>query len=111
MKYIKLFFVIFLLAACAKTTPTPTPQQETESTPAPYEVTIFEAENQAKASQPRLDDPRPNIIFIFTDDQPYHTVQFMPTTITSPDTGVFAHERVSGWEAGASRSSAFQTLV
>ena len=59
--------------------PTPASAEEPESTPAPYSPTIFEVENEAKASQTRLDDPRPNIIFIFTDDQPYHTTQFMPT--------------------------------
>lgn len=85
MKYKKIFFSIlmgvFLLAACAKVeaSPTPAPQQEPQSTPTPYSVTIFGAKNQAKASQTRLDDPRPNIIFIFTDDQPYHTTQYMPT--------------------------------
>lgn len=85
MKHIQFAFVILagmiLLIACAsdQATPTPVPQQEAESTPEPYSVTIFGAENTTKASQARLDDPRPNIVFIFTDDQPHHTVQFMPT--------------------------------
>lgn len=79
MKYIKLIFILCLLAACAKATPTPAPQQGSESTPQPYAPTLFEAENQVRASQSRLDDPRPNIIFILTDDQPYHTIQYMPT--------------------------------
>ena len=70
-----------LFAACVKAeaTPTASPQEEPASTPAPYLPTIFEVQNDAKASQTRLEDPRPNIIFIFTDDQPYHTVQYMPT--------------------------------
>jgi len=84
MKYTKIIFAIvagmFLLAACVKTktTPSASPDQPS-STPAPYLPTIFEAQNEAKASQTRLDDPRPNIIFILTDDQPFHTVQYMPT--------------------------------
>ena len=82
MKYRKLIFAmgIFLLAACVKaeTTPTASPEGPVP-TPAPYSPTIFEVQNEAKASQARLDDPHPNIIFIFTDDQPYHTVQYMPT--------------------------------
>jgi N-acetylglucosamine-6-sulfatase len=45
----------------------------------PYSKTIFELEVKSKVSQRRLDDPRPNIILILTDDQPYHTVQYMPT--------------------------------
>ena len=84
MKYIKLIFTILmgilLLAACAKAESTPTASpEEPASTPVPYSPTIFEVQNDAKASQARLDDPRPNIIFILTDDQPYHTVQYMPT--------------------------------
>ena len=85
MKYIKSIFAIvvgsILLAACVKvgTTPTASAEEQPASTPAPYLPTIFEVQNDAKASQTRLDDPRPNIIFIFTDDQPYHTVQYMPT--------------------------------
>jgi len=85
MKTLKIFFVIIvgltLLAACnsAKATPTAILQEEPATTPVPYSPTIFEVQNDAKASQARLDDPRPNIIFIFTDDQPYHTVEYMPT--------------------------------
>jgi arylsulfatase A-like enzyme len=79
MKYIRLFFVIFFLAACVKAESTPTASSDPAAAPAPYSPTIFEVKNDAKASQTRLDDPRPNIIFILTDDQPYHTVEYMPT--------------------------------
>jgi N-acetylglucosamine-6-sulfatase len=78
MKYTKLIFVIFL-AACVKAEATPTASSEPAATPAPYLPTIFQVQNDAKAAQTRLDDERPNIIFILTDDQPYETVQFMPT--------------------------------
>ncbi len=84
MKYIRIFFFIvtgiFLLAACVSVEANPTASMELPAaTPAPYLTTIFKAESEAMASQTRLDDPRPNVIFIFTDDQPYHTTQYMPT--------------------------------
>jgi hypothetical protein len=50
-----------------------------DSTPIAYVPTIFEVEGIAKVSRRRLDDRRPNIILILTDDQPCHTVQYMPT--------------------------------
>jgi arylsulfatase A-like enzyme len=40
---------------------------------------IFDIEVESSALQERLDDSRPNIIVIMTDDQPYHTVDYMPT--------------------------------
>jgi N-acetylglucosamine-6-sulfatase len=40
--------------------------------------TIFDINIDTPASQARLNDPRPNIIVILTDDQPYHTVDYMP---------------------------------
>ncbi len=72
---------IFLLSACSniKAPPTANSQQESEPASAPYLPTIFEAKGEARVSQTRLNDPRPNIIFILTDDQPYHTIQYMPT--------------------------------
>ena len=84
MKNIKPIFAIIagiiFVAACVKAKATPTANPEgPASTPVPYSPTIFEVKNDAKASQARLDDPRPNIIFILTDDQPYQTVQYMPT--------------------------------
>lgn len=70
---------LFILAACAQPTPTPTEAPASSADPAPYSATIFEVKSDAKASQSRLDDERPNIIFVLTDDQPYETVQYMPT--------------------------------
>jgi arylsulfatase A-like enzyme len=71
-----LLFFILLLSACGAK---PAPVESADATPSPYAPTIFDVESDARAGQARLDDPRPNIIFILTDDQPYETVQFMPT--------------------------------
>ena len=81
MKKILLFSAILLIlafpiTACGSAEPT------LESLPAlvaPYEATIFDVQVDAKAEQKRLNDPRPNIILIMTDDQPHDTVEFMPT--------------------------------
>ncbi|MBI3161765.1 MAG: sulfatase [Chloroflexi bacterium] len=76
MKFQFLFFA-FLLASCASTEATATPTPGAES--AVYLPTLFQVREDARASQSRLDDERPNIILILTDDQPFETVQFMPT--------------------------------
>jgi N-acetylglucosamine-6-sulfatase len=70
----------FSLSACGTKKPYPdwTPEINFQP-PGEYQVTIFEAENPAPASEARLADPRPNIIFVLTDDQPPHTVAYMPT--------------------------------
>ena len=70
--------VCMLLAGCAPaaaTVATPEPV----GTPIPFTSTIFRPEGIAPASPARLADPRPNIILITTDDQPFHTVDMMPT--------------------------------
>jgi len=57
-----------------------TPESPIDFTPpADYEITHFDIDVQSPASQERLDDSRPNIIFILTDDQPFYTVDYMPT--------------------------------
>ena len=61
------------LSACAVES-----EPEPDAAPAVYAPTIFDVQVEP-VGQERLDDPRPNIIFILTDDQPYETVQFMPT--------------------------------
>jgi hypothetical protein len=74
-------FVAFLLTSCGAENPYPdwTPEIDFEP-PADYSVTIFEAQEPAEpASAARLADPRPNIIFVLTDDQPPQTVAYMPT--------------------------------
>ncbi|MCB9146100.1 MAG: sulfatase [Anaerolineales bacterium] len=43
-----------------------------------HEPTIFDIDIPEHASEERLNDPRPNIILVMTDDQPYHTVDYMP---------------------------------
>lgn len=73
-------FLVALLWSCAP--PATAPGEDTPAPvvdPAPYSATLFEVESEAQASQSRLDDERPNIIFVLTDDQPYETVQYMPT--------------------------------
>ena len=83
MKNSKLIFIILasitILVACVSAESTPAASTDPAATPAPYLPTIFQVPNDAKAAQTRFDDERPNIIFILTDDQPYETVQFMPT--------------------------------
>jgi arylsulfatase A-like enzyme len=64
-----------ILVSCA---PAPTPYHP----PTPilsHPATIINVEIEAPASAARFTDPRPNIIFILTDDQPEHTVEYMPT--------------------------------
>ncbi len=81
MKRSLLFGLAFLLAACLS------PFGTTEELPAPYtpptpvvdhEPTIFDIDITTPASAERMNDSRPNIILIVTDDQPYHTVDYMP---------------------------------
>ncbi|HEX8990822.1 MAG TPA: sulfatase [Anaerolineales bacterium] len=64
-----------LLAACASTTGASTLRPPASE----YPPTIFRAVSYSPASKSRLDDTRPNIIVILTDDQPYQTVDYMPT--------------------------------
>jgi arylsulfatase A-like enzyme len=78
---IKLFFVavtgLFLLAACA-----PAGAPEVYAPPTPilsHPPTIFDIDINTPASSARMSDARPNIIVILTDDQPFHTVDYMPT--------------------------------
>jgi len=44
-----------------------------------HEPKIFDVDISTPASAARMNDPRPNIIYILTDDQPFHTVEYMPT--------------------------------
>lgn len=70
--------VLIVLAACS---PTSAPVTYNPPTPslANYAPTIFALDMGGQASASRMNDPRPNIIVILTDDQPYHTVDYMPT--------------------------------
>ncbi len=81
-KIIFLFLLIALFVACAPPA-TFTPQPPIAFTPpANYTPTIFDIDVESTASQERLSDSRPNIIVIMTDDQPFHTMAYMPTVIT-----------------------------
>jgi arylsulfatase A-like enzyme len=77
---VAIVILAILLPSCGTENPYPawTPEIDFEP-PADYSVTIFEAENPEPASETRLADQRPNIIFIMTDDQPPQTVAYMPT--------------------------------
>ena len=44
--------------------------------------TIFDINIDSRASSARMADSRPNIIVILTDDQPFHTVDYMPAVKT-----------------------------
>lgn len=76
MKRILFFAFAFLLAACAAEE---LPALYTPPTPViDHAPTIFDIEIESPASLERFEDSRPNIILVVTDDQPYHTVDYMP---------------------------------
>ena len=79
--FLAMLVMAFLLVSCGNQLEYPdwTPEINFEP-PADYQVTIFDAQEPVEpASAARMDDPRPNIIFVLTDDQPPHTVAYMPT--------------------------------
>ena len=65
--------------------------------PEGYEPYIFDIEVASTASQQRLNDSRPNIIVIMTDDQPDHTIAYMPTVMNElvPNGVIFTNAFVS----------------
>lgn len=68
-------FALFLTSCAAEETPPP------YNPPTPivdHAPTVFDIDIESPASTARFDDPRPNIILIVADDQPYHTVDYMP---------------------------------
>jgi len=67
------------LAVLLSCTPSPTPAPYNPPTPViDHQPTLLEIAIETPASAERLRDPRPNIILILTDDQPWHTVDYMP---------------------------------
>ncbi len=79
-RIVKLFFMaligILILTACA---PASTPVLYAPPTPViSHPPTIFDIDIDTPASSARMSDSRPNIIVILTDDQPFHTVDYMP---------------------------------
>lgn len=70
--------LMMVLLSCSPAAYTPEPPIVPQPPPG-YAPFIFDIEVESRAARTRLDDPRPNIIVILTDDQPYHTVAYMPT--------------------------------
>ena len=71
---------MMVLLSCSPVTYTPEPPIAPKPPPG-YAPFIYEVGDASPAVQTRLDDPRPNIIVILTDDQPLHTVAYMPTVM------------------------------
>jgi N-acetylglucosamine-6-sulfatase len=79
-RIIKLLFVVvigmLILTACAAAD---APVVYIPPTPViSHSPTIFDIDIDAPASPARMSDARPNIIVVLTDDQPFHTVDYMP---------------------------------
>ncbi|OGO22919.1 MAG: hypothetical protein A2Y54_07150 [Chloroflexi bacterium RBG_16_51_16] len=74
-----IFLSVWLITACSNNLTIDETPASIDATPIPHKTTIFTSPETGNASPARLADPRPNIILILTDDQPYHTVEFMPT--------------------------------
>ena len=77
---VKLFFMtmigMLILTACM---PASAPALYAPPTPIiGHSPTIFDIDIDTPASLARMSDSRPNIIVILTDDQPFHTVDYMP---------------------------------
>ncbi len=76
----KIYFImligILILTSCASAS---TPELYAPPTPVIGHLpTIFDINIDLPASSMRMNDSRPNIIVILTDDQPFHTVNYMP---------------------------------
>lgn len=78
IKFFAVTLFAFLLSACSSAA---NPLSATQvAPPVPRGTpTIFDVQVSAPASASRLADERPNIIVILTDDQPFQTVDYMPT--------------------------------
>lgn len=79
-RFVRLFLAVLLgnvlLASCV---PAATPPYNPPTPIISHPPTIFDIPIESPASPERLGDSRPNIIVILTDDQPFHTVDYMPT--------------------------------
>jgi arylsulfatase A-like enzyme len=71
-----IFVFAFLLLGCSSSSPA---QKATATAVATMSPTIFDVPVTQGVSAQRLKDTRPNIIFILTDDQPYYSLDYMPT--------------------------------
>jgi len=72
--------MVVLLSCAPAVVYTPMPPVKVKI-PDDYKPFVFDVEVESVVSQQRLDDSRPNIIVIITDDQPDHTVAYMPTVM------------------------------
>ena len=78
LRTLTIIAAMMVLLSCSPTVYTPEPPIDF-TPPADYITMIFDVDVQSPVSQERLDDARPNIIFILTDDQPFYTTAYMPT--------------------------------
>lgn len=77
MRKTVLLTLIFLILSIGCQPPIPT--QQARTTPVLTQTpVVFSPTQISKVSANRAQDPRPNIIVILTDDQPYLTIQNMP---------------------------------
>ncbi len=67
-----------ILASCASPTASSYPIYNPPTPEKTHSPTILKVNIDSPASAARLADSRPNIIVFLTDDQPYHTVDYMP---------------------------------
>ncbi|HSG42055.1 MAG TPA: sulfatase [Anaerolineales bacterium] len=72
---------MMVLLSCAPAVPGTLMPLIEVNPPEGYKPYIFDIEVESTASQQRLSDSRPNIIVIMTDDQPDHTIAYMPTVM------------------------------
>ena len=79
-RILKLFFlaVIGMLGMGACTPAAPATPYAPPTPVISHSPTIFDIDIDRPASGARMSDSRPNVIVILTDDQPFHTVEYMP---------------------------------
>ncbi len=77
---IGLLIPVFQISGCSAV---PVTEEPASKTPQPTQPpTIFDVPVDAPVSAERLEDQRPNIIFILTDDQSYRSLSYMPVMVS-----------------------------